>query len=168
MKITPAIALVLAVTSAAAQEIRYQKQVNFGDESVSLKVSNAYVLAERAELVQDLETRFLSASDPEAKEQIARQLWEYGDGEMLYEISRAHEKRMDLVGAYAHLYALNELAKFNAKRQPPEAKVRGPFFNGIQEELEQLGMRMSPEQRRAAIRQAAQIVRDNPNCCLPM
>jgi len=167
-RITIAVTLALVTAGVNAESKRYSQVADFAGEKVVLHESLAYFLAIDSGEVKPLENRIASETDAVEIERLARRLFDLGDGEQLLNLAEAHERRMDLIGAYAHYYALDKLAKMNAKRLPPDAVVRGPYFAAIAKQVERLNARISPQQKASAIKQAARLIRDNPNCCLAM
>lgn len=179
MKTILAVAVTLTIASAAAQDVHYQEQVKFGDQMVTLKIVSAQPLSNSSGWVDPI----LREQDPETKAQGL--FWRgYGDG--LEELSNLREQAGDLTGAYAYQYAHSELAKFNerywvkafpkwqataqekAEEQRLWNKVSKPHYASIHKELTRLGQKLTAEDRKAAIFQAAQILRDNPNCCMEL
>lgn len=130
-------------------------------------INPAYLVSER---VPELERQYdAAAGNPVERERLATLLWQEGDAEMLFVLADFANARGDYIDAYAKMYALNEFARFNAARNPPDAKVRGPQFAAIRKVLNGLSAKLTPGERRAAVWLAAQMVAANQqNCCMPM
>jgi len=137
--------------------------------AITLTLNPHYLNSDR---VPELERQYDAAverHDVVEQERLGTLLWQEGDPEILFVLADIANARGDYIDAYAKMYALNELAKFNAKRLPPEGKVRGPQFAAIQKVLNDLGKKLTPGERRAAVWLAEQLIVNNAqNCCIPM
>lgn len=110
--------------------------------------------------------------DPYEQQRLISIVWLSGEPQVLGARAVFHANRAksadgkddDLVQAYANQYALNEIAKFFARHYPP-LPIRSRLHASIARELERMGGELTSEDRNAAIKLAAEIVRANPNCC---
>ena len=161
MKAAIAITLALVAASASTQEIRFEEQVKFGDEIVTLNITEGTTICDQEERVS-LRREFHDETESFERERLAQQLLYCGDGESLWPLSQEAERRSDLVSAYAHMNLLGEYAKLNAKRGPPAGQDEAwdkvqlqSFYPSIHKEVARLDKLISAEQRKAAIKQAA-------------
>lgn len=112
------------------------------------------------------------ATKPFEQQRLRELVWRAGEPDVLGGEAHFYEQRSrssdakpdDLVQAYAHQFALNEIAKFFAREYPPRP-IRQRLHDGIASELDRIGSLLTVEQRNAAVGVAADIVRSNPNCC---
>lgn len=164
MRMQVAIAAALAAGVCSSQTVRHKEVATFGSQQVELRVvSEQTLFPEDTSAVE----RLAGEKDPAEQERLSRIEWEKGEASYLYFLADFAERRGDYVAAYAHAYALRELSKLNARVNPP-GKVRGKAFAIYANRVNQLGKKLSSSQRAAAVQQAAQLVRDNPNCCFAM
>ncbi len=111
-------------------------------------------------------------SDVDEQQQLVAIIWHAGEPQVLGARAIFYENRAktssaradDLVQSYANQFALNEIAKFFARHYPPQT-VRGRLHKHIADELQRLGLELTVEQKNAAIKLAAHMIRANPNCC---
>jgi hypothetical protein len=169
-------ALVVALASGAVlAESSHHRAVKFGDETVTLKFSNIPPRGER----QKLWDATNDATDPVEQERLWRIRWEdFGEATALQSLAVHHLDRGDLVSGYAHLYAVNKLAKWyesvatvDFKPVPGQGKYLPPgpllkqHFAEIEADLALVGKELTESQRETGVKLAAALIRNNPNCC---
>lgn len=111
-------------------------------------------------------------SDATKRQALFDILWAHGDPEALRAKSQFYEERSkgndarrdDSVRAYAYMFAMNEFAKYSASVLAP-GRLRTTYHNSIASALERLDAALTPEQRRAGVKAAAELMRSNPACC---
>lgn len=165
IKAAAAVIVALASTGVLAQS-SHHRAVQFGDEVVTLKFSN--VPSPFGEL-QELWDATNDATDPVEKERLWRIRWEdYGETIALQVLANYHLERGDVVRAYAHFYAVDQIAKWH-ESVVPEAYKPGPVLRQIHEniaaDVELTGKKLSAGQRKEGVKLAAALIRDNANCC---
>jgi hypothetical protein len=162
-------------TSAALAQPSHRTAVQFGDETVELKFSNI-AGDERMEELRNLTNE---ATDPTKREDLWRVRWEdYGEAIALQALADFHLRRGDLVAAYAHLYAVDKIAKWytatvttdfkpapGTGRWMPPGQMMKAVFADIENDLKLVGSKMTADQRAEGVRQAATLIRNNANCC---
>lgn len=148
--------------------------VAFGDEAVTLKFNTA-----PSEELYRLWSATNEASDPIEQERLLRIRWEdHGEAIALQSLANHHLERGDLIQAYAHRYAVDRLAKWYAEvtanglepvpgggRYLPPGPLMKQHFAEIAADVELLGKELTASQRKAGIKLAAELIRNNPNCC---
>jgi hypothetical protein len=159
-----AVMATLASSGVLAQP-SHQRAVQFGDEVVTLKFSNVPFTPELHRLWDATN----EATDEVEQERLWRIRWEdYGETVALQTLSIYHLERGDLVQAYAHLYAVDKIAKWYESVTPANFKP-GPLlrkhFAEIQADMERVGSMLTASQREAGVKLAATLIRNNPNCC---
>lgn len=163
-----ATALFIAGLSSAAvlAQSSHHRTVMFGDERVTLKFSN---VPSRFGELQELWDATNEATSPVEKERLLRIRWEdYGDTIAFQNLATCHLERGDLVQAYAHLYAVDKIAKWYESVVPEDRKpgpVLTKFHENIAADVERVGRQLTPSQRAAGVKLAATLIRNNPNCC---
>jgi hypothetical protein len=176
MLIRGAAALIVALTSGAVlAQTSHHRAVKFGDETVTLKFNNSVQSAAAREQAWDATNE---ATSPVEQERLWRTRWEdYGEATALQSLAVYHLDRGDLVSGYAHLYAVNKLAKWyesaTAEFKPVPGQGRylrpGPLlkkhFAEIEADLALVGKQLTKSQRAAGVKLAATLIRNNPNCC---
>jgi hypothetical protein len=174
IKLLTAAILALAVNSAMA-EPSHRTNVKFGDEDVELKFSNV-VGGERQQELWDATNE---AANPTDQERFWRMRWEeLGEVPALQSLAVFHLDRGDYMSAYAHLYAVDKMAKWYASTVTPDFKPApgagkyqppGPvlkqIFAGVEAQMNLVSEQLTASQRAQGIKLAAKLVRDNPNCC---
>jgi hypothetical protein len=165
-----AVILALTVASATADLLpTHRTKVKFGNEEVELKFS--YAGADRAAQLWDESE---AATTPAEQERVWRMRWEeMGEGTALQSLASHEEQRGNFVSAYAHLYAADRIAKWytasvktkSAQGWQPVGPVMQSFFDEVEADMNRVGEKLTPSQRAQGIKLAAQIIRDNPNCC---
>ena len=120
-----------------------------------------------------------AATDPADQERYWRMRWEeFGEAPALQTLATFHLDRGDYVSGYACLYATDKIAKWYAVTVTPDFKPApgagkwqpaGPvlkqIFASIEAKMNLVGEKVTATQRAQGVKLAAQIVRDNPNCC---
>ena len=174
IKLLAAAILTLTVSSTMA-EPSHRTKVKFGDEEVELKFSNAGTGDRQQELMDATN----AATNPVEQERFWRMRWEeFGDATALQSLAMYHLDRGDYMSAYAHLYAVDKIAKWYTNTVTPDFKPApgagtyqpaGPvlkqIFAGIEAQMNRVGDELTASQRAQGVRLAAKLVRDNPNCC---
>lgn len=169
-------AFIVAFTSSSVlAQASHLRAVMFGDEVVTLKFSNIPSGEER----QKLWDATNEAIDPVEQERLWRNRWEdYGEATALQSLAIYHLERGDLVSGYAHLYAVDKLAEWyesvatdEFKPAPGQGKYHPPgpllrrHFAEIEADMELVGKELTASQRKAGVKLAATLIRNNPNCC---
>ena len=152
--------------SGALAQSSHQRAVMFGDEMVTLKFSN---VPSRFGELQELWDTTEEATDPVEQERLYRIRWEdFGETIALQALANYHLERGDLVQAYAHFYAVHQIAKWY-EDVVPESYQPGPVLKqlhaDIAADVERIGKELTEDQRKAGVRLAAALIRDNPRCC---
>jgi hypothetical protein len=157
-----AVIAALAAGAALAQP-SHHRAVQFGDEMVTLKLSHAPFDQERHRLWD----ASVEATDPVEQERLWRVRWEdYGEAVALQSLSIYHLERGDLVLGYAHLYAVDKIAKWHASVAPIEpGPILKRHFAEIEADMALVGRELTESQRQAGVALAAELIRNNPNCC---
>ena len=167
--------IVALASSAVLAEPSHHRAVMFGDEMVMLKFINVPFDEE----LHRLWDATGEATDPVEQERLWRIRWEdYGEATALQSLAIYHLERGDLVSGYAHLYAVDKLAKWyesvatdEFKPVPGQAKYLPPgpllkkHFAEIEADMNLVGKELSASQREVGVKLAATLVRNNPNCC---
>lgn len=156
--------IILAIAVASALVLpSHHLEVPFDGEIVTLKFSNVPSSPDQEALQEAIN----GAKDPVEQERLTRMKWEdYGDSLAFYNLAAYHLERGDLVSGYAHLYGAEKIAEWSTSvsmRKP------GPILmwwhSEIAADLAQVASAMTPSQRKAGAKMAAQLIRNNPNCC---
>lgn len=168
--------LIVAFTSNSLHaQASHHRTVMFGDEVVTLKFSNVPFGEERHQLWDATN----EATDPVEQERLWRIRWEdYGEATALQTLAIYHLERGDFVSAYAHLYAVDKLAKWyesvatvDFKPAPGQGKYHPPgpvlkrHFAEIDADMELVGKELTASERETGVNLAATLIRNNPNCC---
>jgi hypothetical protein len=161
--IVATIVLLSLSTAACGKDVRFQETQSFGTEPVTMRITNAYDTCPDAKV---LSNQLAMTADTVEQERLAQRLWECGDSWMLLDLAAFAERRADLVGAYANLYAANRIVKTSLRYNPKGLEVRGQVHSAIAGDIARLDKKLTDAQRASAIRRAAQLIRDNPNCCM--
>jgi hypothetical protein len=167
MRCTLTVAIIFALTTAGVSaQSSHQRNVMFGDQTVTLKFGN---IPSPFGEIQTLWDATNEATDPIEKERLWRIRWEdYGETIALQALANYHLERGDLVQAYAHFYAVDKIAKWYESVVPEDYKP-GPVIKQIHYDIaadvERVGKNLSATQRDEGVRLAAALIRDNPRCC---
>jgi hypothetical protein len=161
-KAVAVVIVALASTSVLAQS-SHQRAVMFGNEVVALKFNNIPASLERDRIGDAID----EAADPVEKERLWRIRWEdYGDTVALQALANYHLERGDLVQAYAHLYAVDKIAKWYESVMPEKpGPILTSVHNKIAADVELIAKQLTASQRELGIKFAAALIRNNPNCC---
>lgn len=170
-----AVFMLALASSAVLAQPSHHRAVKFGDDVVTLKFSNV-PFTEELHRLWDASSE---AADPVAQERLLRIRWEdYGETMALQSLSIFHLERGDLVQGYAHLYAVNKIAKWYESvateefkpargqgRYLPPGPLQRQYLDDIEADVELVGKELTASQREAGVKLAAALIRDNPNCC---
>ena len=174
IKTVAAIVSALAISSALAEPSN-RTMVKFGNEDVELKFSNI----PDGERRQQLWDATNEAADPAEQERFWRMRWEeFGEATALQSLAVYHLDRGDYVSGYAHLYAVDKIAKWfvdtvtrsDYKGSPlgryvPPGPMAKQQFAEIEADMNLIGEKLTASQRESGVKVAAKLIRDNPNCC---
>lgn len=164
VKAATVVIVALASTGVLAAP-SHHRAIRFGDEVVTLKFSNVPFTEELHKLWDATN----EATDPVEQERLLRIRWEdYGETMALQSLSIYHLERGDLVQGYAHLYAVDKIAKWYESVVPEEFKpgpLQRQFLDDIEADVELVGKELTASQRKAGVKLAAALIRNNPNCC---
>ena len=167
VEVTAAV-LTVIVSSSVLAAPNYERAVKFGDEVVTLKLSNVPPSPELDRLWDATN----EAADPIEQERLYRIRWEdYGETISLLNLSMYYLERGDLVSAYARMYAVDKIAKWYVSVSPAAVKpgpLRKRLYLSMEQQLELVGSKLTESQREAGEKLAAVLVRNNPNCCTPI
>lgn len=113
-------------------------------------------------------------TDRDERRALMELLWRTGHPGALAALAEFHEERSrtresaadDLVRAYAYRVAHAELAKF-AQRLAAPGPMHERHYRGIVTEMERVGALLRGEEKQAAVKLAAELLRTNANCCWP-
>jgi hypothetical protein len=164
-KATAALQLALAAHVAFAQSMSpmQPRTVKFNDEEVTLRWSSA-------PFDEELRRLWDATNDAEStveQERLWRIRWEdYGEAVALQSLAIYHLERGDLVSAYAHLYAVDRIAKWveSVAATRPGPIVRR-HLDDIEADMNLVGKKLTAEQRTTGVQLAAAMIRNNANCC---
>src|SRR5688572_9116199 len=157
---TKAFVICALVASAALAQPSHRTAVRFGNETVELKFSNI----QGGERIAELRDQINEATDPVKQEDLWRIRWEeYGEAIALQSLATFHENRGDLVSAYAHLYAFDQIAKWYARtvtqetpvgkgKYMPPGQITKKYFADIETSMKAVGSRLTADQRAEGVR----------------
>lgn len=162
VKVAGVVVVALTSTGMFAQSIS-PRAVKFGDEAVTLRFNDAPFSEELSKLWDATN----AAVDPVEQERLWRIRWEdYGETVALQSLANYHLDRGDLVAAYAHLYAVDKIAKWIRSAAPSKpGPLVSNYLDTIEAQAELVGKELTENQRKAGVKLAAALIRNNQNCC---